>query len=62
MAARLRVVTLAAVLAAPLAAEHARAEAPAPKAGIVPTGLATVAAATGPDLKSGALDIVIAIS
>jgi hypothetical protein len=59
-AARVRVVALAAVLAALLAAGDARAEAPAPKAGIVPTELATVAAATGPDLKSDALDTTLA--
>ena len=56
---RVTALALAAALSASFSAPSARAEAPRPKAGIVPTDLDTVAAAKGPSLESGALDTTL---
>ena len=56
---RVTALALAAALSASFSAPGARAEAPRPKAGIVPTDLDTVAAAKGPSLESGALDTTL---
>ena len=56
---RVTALAIAAALSASFSAPSARAEAPRPKAGIVPTDLDTVAAAKGPSLESGALDTTL---